>query len=240
MEDDDEPSAPFWMATFSDMATILLTFFVMIVAMSEVEVKKFKAAMSYFQGATGILEHDSITPDLETPVRDDLNRPSPEDIQRYEEVLRYIEAQNLQDKVELHLTDHGMHVVMTDSVMFVSGSADLIEPSRSILALVSEVLQDGVEAIVVEGHTDNKPIRTKVFPSNWELSAARATAVVRFLSERPNALADSQYVAVGYGEYRPVRSNESTFGRAKNRRVEILFSWDQWNSKAAPILPKLR
>jgi chemotaxis protein MotB len=130
-----------------------------------------------------------------------------------------------------------MHVVITDSVMFVSGSAELIEPSRSILALVSQVLSGGVQAVVVEGHTDNDPIRTKVFPSNWELSTARAAAVVRVLASLDTALADSQYVTVGYGEFRPVSSNATPAGRARNRRVEILFSWDQWNSKAAARLP---
>ncbi len=101
-------------------------------------------------------------------------------------------------------------------------------------SLVSQILQRGVEAVVVEGHTDNDPIRTNVFPSNWELSTARASAVVRFLSSLESALADSQYVTVGYGEYRPIVSNQTATGRAKNRRVEILFSWDQWNSKATP------
>ncbi len=99
-DEDDEPSAPFWMATFSDMATILLTFFVMIVAMSEVEVKKFKAALSYFQGSTGILNHDVVTPSVQTPMRQEIDAPTPEDIERYEDVLLYIDAQDFENKVE--------------------------------------------------------------------------------------------------------------------------------------------
>ncbi|MCB0719858.1 MAG: flagellar motor protein MotB [Bacteroidetes bacterium] len=236
-EEDDEPSAPFWMATFSDMATILLTFFVMIVAMSEVEVKKFKAALSYFQGSTGILEHDAATPAIQAPMRENLDQVTAEDLERYEEVLRYIEAQNLEDKVEIFLTDRGMHVVITDSVMFSTGSAELIEPSRSILALVSQVLQEGVESVIVEGHTDDRSIATKVFPSNWELSTARASAVVRFLSDLDNALPDSQYVSIGYGEFRPIATNRTSEGRAKNRRVEILFSWEPWINQATHNLP---
>lgn len=229
-EENDEPSAPFWMATFSDMATILLTFFVMIVAMSEVEVKKFKEALSYFQGSSGILMNEAVAPSPQTTMTSTRQQSaSYEDVMRYEEVLRYLEENELSDRVEVNLTDRGLQVIMTDSVMFSSGDANLTESSKTILALVSQVLQHGVQSVVVEGHTDDRPISTNVFPSNWELSAARSSAVVRYLSRLNNTSSNEDYVAIGYGEHRPVSDNSTPAGRARNRRVEILFSWTKWN-----------
>lgn len=218
----EEPSAPFWMATFSDMATLLLTFFVLIVSMSEVEVKKFKDALSNFPGRTGVLQYESLT-----PARGTINKTGDEGKRRaekFEEVLKYLEENNLEDKVQVNLTREGLHVSITDSVMFAAGRADLLPVSKQILHLVSQVLDDGVHAVRVEGHTDDRPIRTSRFPTNWELSAGRAASVVRYLLELETAHDPAIYSAVGYGEFRPVASNESREGRASNRRVEILFS----------------
>ncbi len=236
-EENDEPSAPFWMATFSDMATILLTFFVMIVAMSEVEVKKFKEALSYFQGRSGILLNEAVAPSPQTQMTSSpQTSASYEDVMRYEEVLQYLDENELSDRVKVNLTDRGLQVIMTDSVMFRSGNAELVESSKTILALVSQVLQHGVRSVVVEGHTDNRPISTNVFPSNWELSAARASAVVRYLSRLNNTSSNEDYVAVGYGEHRPAADNNTASGRARNRRVEILFSWRTWNHQTSQPL----
>jgi chemotaxis protein MotB len=236
-EENDEPTAPFWMATFSDMATILLTFFVMIVAMSEVEVKKFEAALSYFTGRSGILNNEAISPSVQSPTMEQ-GTATYEEVMRYEEVLKYLDENELSERVEVYLTERGLQVTMTDSVMFRSGEAVLLPSSQTILAIVSQVLQQGVQSVVVEGHTDNRPISTKIFPSNWELSAARSTAVVRYLAGLDNALPLDHYVAVGYGEFRPVADNATQEGRNRNRRVEILFSWKKWNHQSSQTLPQ--
>ena len=212
------------MATFSDMVTLLLTFFVMLVAMSEVEVKKFKEALSYFHGNTGLLQHDAVQPTMR---RQDQNKVlSRRQAEQYERLIAYLQENGLEDKVEVELTTEGIHAVMTDSVMFRSGRAELIEPSRTILRMMADLLSAEIAAVVVEGHTDDQPITTALFPSNWELSAARATSVVRFLLEQPRALPPARYSALGHGEHRPVAATATAEGRARNRRVEILFSWD--------------
>ena len=241
IEDDESggPSAPLWMVTYSDMVTLLLTFFVMIVSMSEVEVKKFKAAMSYFQGRTAMLTHDTVRP---TPAQQLVTEDfqSREQAERYETLLEYLEENGLQDKVQVDLTDKGLHIVISDSVMFDTGEAELIEPSRTILRLVAGMVDEKVEAIVVEGHTDNRPIHTGRYPSNWELSTARAASVVRFLLEQENTRGPPRYVAIGYGEYHPVETNETPEGRAANRRVEILFSWEPWQNEINPYLKRIQ
>ncbi len=237
-EDDGEPSAPFWMTTFSDMATLLLTFFVMIVAMSEVEVKKFKEALSFFQGRTGMLQSETFVPSIKSQVI--TQRLTKEQLQKYEELIQYLQEHNLEGKVQVNLTDRGLHLIITDSIMFRSGEAEIIEPSRTILRILAGIIDDRIESVVVEGHTDNRPIHTARYPSNWELSAARAAAVVRFLLEQTDALPPSRYLAVGYGEYHPRDTNETPEGRARNRRVEILFNWEPWpNEHNNPYLKRL-
>ncbi len=237
-EEDEEPSAPFWMTTFSDMATLLLTFFVMIVAMSEVEVKKFKEALSFFQGRTGMLQSETVIPSIKNQVV--TQRLSREQLQKYEELIQYLQEHNLEGKVQVNLTDRGLHLIITDSIMFRSGEAEIIEPSRTILRILAGIIDDRIESVVVEGHTDNRPIHTARFPSNWELSAARAAAVVRFLLEQTDALPPSRYMAVGYGEFHPRDTNATPEGRARNRRVEILFNWEPWqNEHSNPYLKRL-
>lgn len=229
-DENDEPSAPFWMVTFSDMVTILLTFFVMIVAMSEVEVKKFKEALSYFQGHMGIMQHESVQSDMrQQPL---MNFRTKAQAQHYEDLLAYLQSHDLHDKVQVDLKENGIHLVITDSVMFQSGEAELIEPSRTILSLVARLLDEGgIEGVMVQGHTDDQPINTSRFPSNWELSTGRAASVVRFLSQETTTLAPSHFAAIGQGEFHPVDTNDTPEGRARNRRVEILFSWKTWEEE---------
>lgn len=226
------PTAPFWMATFSDMVTLLLTFFVMIVAMSEVEVKKFREALSYFQGRQGLLTYESVAP---PPVNTNYTdvQAKIEDSERYEELLEFLQERDLDEKVRINLTEFGLHAIITDSVMFDTGRAELQRDARGLLARLADVMGDAAASVIVEGHTDDRPIRTSTFPSNWELSAARATSVVRFLLSEPGALDPSAYAAVGHGEFRPLTSNRTAAGRAQNRRVELFFSTHPW-----PLTPQ--
>lgn len=235
-EEDDEPTAPFWMMTFSDMVTLLLTFFVLIVSMSSIEIQKFHEALSYFQGRTGILLNEAVVQSPTTRVINDFR--SIEQSQRYEELLEYLREEGLEDKVRTNLTEHGLHVSITDSVMFDTGSAVLLGESRTLLRRIRDVLGSDVESVVVEGHTDDRPIRTAQFPSNWELAAGRASSVVRFLLEHEEELSPARYQAVGYGEFHPVDTNATQTGRARNRRVEILFSWEPWQNDRTPYLPR--
>jgi chemotaxis protein MotB len=233
-EPDEEPTAPFWMATFSDMVTLLLAFFVMIVAMSEVEVKRFEEALSYFTGQRGMLRQEAAAP---TPVTLSSSIPDFARAERFEQVLEALRERGLLDAVELQLTRDGVHLTLRDSVMFASGEAALIEPARTVLTVVAGILTDLVEEVRVEGHTDNVPIHTERFPSNWELSGARAASVVRFLTDQPDALSPAHYTAMGHGEHRPRATNDTPQGRARNRRVAIFFRWTPWPNAPTPPPP---
>ncbi len=230
--EDGQPAAPHWMVTYSDLITLLLTLFVMIVAMSTIEQDKVNEVFRYFPGHAGFMAAETPYAALES------NRAfrSRQQAERYESVLLFLQQNRLQNKVQVNLTEAGMHVVITDSVMFRSGEADLLEPSRMVLRMVADVLGRDVESVTVTGHTDDRPIATQRFPSNWELSAGRAASVVRFLQEQQTGPGPDKYVAIGRGKYHPVEPNVTEEGRARNRRVEILFRWKQWPKKTSKTL----
>ncbi len=218
-EGDEMPSAPFWMTTFSDMVTLLLTFFVLIVSMSEIEIIKFREALSHFNGQQSVLDYPAVSP----PARP-MEELYESREQSLDELTAYLRERDLEDKVLVNLTAEGVHVSITDSVMFQSGRADLLPTAKKILMKVADVLTPLARGVTVEGHTDDRPIRTANFPSNWELSGARASSVVRFFLQQPTALTPDKYATIGYAEFRPEVSNGTPEGRARNRRVEIRFS----------------
>ncbi|MFN3596100.1 MAG: flagellar motor protein MotB [Rubricoccaceae bacterium] len=237
---DDQPTAPFWMATFSDMVTLLLAFFVMLVAMSEVEVKKFEDALSYFRGQTGMLKSPAMVPMMRpgtpTPPATAAETAAANEA-RYEELLERLREAGVETQVQVDLTPGGLHLTIADSVMFASGEATLLPAAERTLALVAEVIARDVQSVAVEGHTDDRPIATSRYPSNWELSAARAAAVVRFLLDAEDALEPARYQAAGFAEFRPRADNDTPEGRARNRRVEITLSTLPWQNPQTPTTP---
>ena len=133
----------------------------------------------------------------------------------------YLVKNGLQDKVDLEINRRGLVISLKEAGFFDSGSAEIRVSSYSLLAKIAESLGDYNNDIRIEGHTDNIPISTPTFPSNWELSTARATNIVRHLvyyyKFEPEKLS-----ATGYAEFRSVADNSTTEGRAKNRRVDIV------------------
>lgn len=118
-------------------------------------------------------------------------------------------------------TDRGVEVEMKSKMLFTSGSARLSRTAIKLLRDVAGILKSLPNDIVVEGHTDNVPIRTMLFPSNWELSAARAASVVHLLGRFK--MKQDRMAAIGYGEHRPTTDNGSAKGRQKNRRVALII-----------------
>jgi chemotaxis protein MotB len=142
------------------------------------------------------------------------------------EVRSQIEAQaagqGLAGNLSFRLEDRGLVVtVVTDQVLFGSGSAGLVGDGQRLLAVVGQALGGIPNTIMVEGHTDSIPISTSAFPSNWELSTARAGAVVRFFQQQVG-LPAGRLQAAGFGDQRPVDTNDTEAGRARNRRVEVV------------------
>ncbi len=138
----------------------------------------------------------------------------------YEALSRSLSGEIQSGRIQISELQGKMTVRLAEKVLFPSGSATLARDGKSTLAKVADAFKDLKDRIVrVEGHTDNVPIQSAAFPSNWELSAARAIAVVRFLQ---GAGVDPQKLAAaGYGEWQPISPNDTAEGRAQNRRIEI-------------------
>jgi len=124
-------------------------------------------------------------------------------------------------KVRLLETSRGVTIEINDSVLFTAGQARLQPASISAMSVISQVLANTDFPITIEGHTDNVPIATPQFPSNWELSAMRATTVLRLFND--GGVGAERLTAIGYGETRPVETNTTPEGRARNRRVSIMI-----------------
>lgn len=219
--------SPPWMATFSDMMSLLLTFFVLLLSMANFEPTKFALTVQSLQGAFGVLESFPtvpIHPVVKIPKKtgdEQKRKQSLEDARKIKEV---IEAKQLEEAVKVEITEKGMAVLLRDPVGFGSGSADLKEQGKEILGDLGEIIKSNPNLkIRVEGHTDDVPISGK-FASNWELSSARSLSVVRLLSEK-TGITPANMSAVGYGEFRPMVPNTNEQNRALNRRIKIFVDY---------------
>ncbi|PTX16520.1 chemotaxis protein MotB [Halanaerobium congolense] len=229
---DDGGGSPAWMTTFGDMMTLLLVFFVLLYSFSSMDVEKFQGFISALQNQLGVLDGgQTITPDANIEagnIGEDFAQ-APENIQQImQELDNYIESNNLGDRVNVENKRKGLVISLTGEILYELGRADIREQGREVLAMISDILIEIPNDIMIEGHTDDLPIRTDEFPSNWELSTARAVNVIKFLIEERD-FDPARLSAAGYSEYRPVASNNTVEGRAKNRRVEVVVLNSQYN-----------
>jgi chemotaxis protein MotB len=137
----------------------------------------------------------------------------------YEGLVADLEAEVATGQIEIQQLREGLRLSMAQEVLFSSGSAEVNANGRAVLARVAERVREIPHGVEVQGHTDNVPIHSERYPTNWELAGARASRVVRLLEER--GVAPDRLYAVSHGEHSPVAPNDSEIGRAKNRRIEI-------------------
>ena len=233
-EDDEHKCPPCrqkvaaWMTSYSDLVTLILCFFVLLFALSTIDARKFDLAASSFQRAfNGVLTSMptvAVQPEVLTPRLggDAQNKRIAADAAR--QIKQVVANQNMEEAVKVDVTDTGIAIRISGEVSFASGSDRLTPEFIRILEDVMEIVNrtPGRE-IRVEGHTDNIPIRTARFASNWELSAFRALAVVRFLYER--GADPAKMSAVGYGEFRPIAPNDTEANRRQNRRIDVYIEY---------------
>ncbi|MCF7904214.1 MAG: OmpA family protein, partial [Candidatus Marinimicrobia bacterium] len=137
------------------------------------------------------------------------------------EVKKLVKSQDLQQQVKVRMDARGVTLEIASDLAFQVGRADLSYAIEDFLIKLVSTMEKATYAIAVEGHTDNVPIRSAAFPSNWELSAARASAVIRFLTSQ--GIEADKFRAIGFGDTAPKVPNDSAENRAKNRRVDITF-----------------
>jgi len=217
--------APEYMATYGDMMTLLVTFFVLLISYSSMQEAKFSSAMISVKGALGVMKASATStykPQI-TPFFDSKSGEMEFDVKQ---VIQQLEEETKKtgthEKVQITYTNGKIHFRISSPMLFSSGNSKLKENSFSTLNLIAKIMKKSTYDIRVEGHTDNVPINTIIYPSNWELSTARAMSVVRkFVSE---GIAPERFQVIGYGEYRPIATNSTEEGRRLNRRVEIYIS----------------
>ena len=226
-----------WALTFGDMMSLLLTFFVLIVSFSSLQESKFEQAAASLKQAFGVLARPESVIELNEPVVPNHapREPAPEFLYEVRSVQQMLLAEHLEHAVEVEAREEGALFRITAPFLFASGEADLKQQAHPVLERLAGLCLKFPGEVLVEGHTDDVPIRSGRFPTNWELSAARAVAVARYFQR--NGLPAARLAATGYGEYRPVAGNDDAEGRARNRRVEILLRWRGAETPQAGELP---
>ncbi len=213
--------APKWMTTFSDLVTLLLTFFVLLLSMANFDKVKIYQFLGVMAGGVGILEFQ--TPinlaEINTVTRIATKEAVEDSVKRVQEVLEdTVRSQNLEKMISIIKTDKGISIRIMDAVFFTTNSARLLESAKPILDKIIMIVEETPYSLNIEGHTDDTPVGRDSF-FNWELASDRAVSVVRYFSEEgfdPRRLSSS-----GYGEYHPLVPNITSENRARNRRVEI-------------------
>ncbi|MDQ0156559.1 flagellar motor protein MotS [Robertmurraya andreesenii] len=224
--DEHPKGAPAWMVTFSDLVTLILVFFILLFSMSQIDMIKFKAIAESFRGREILDFNPSIVP-LENPPgtqEDNGNEADGEesDLQNLlSEIKTFLGENGLEDVIIANRTERGVVLVLDEQVLFETGEAEIIGGRNAFLDKVGGMLKNMPNLVKVEGHTDNRPITTFRYPSNWELSTARSSSVIRYFVDHFQ-VESARFIAVGYGETRPIVPNDSPENWEKNRRVEIV------------------
>jgi chemotaxis protein MotB len=226
-ESSGSKGAPGWMVTYGDMMSLLLCFFVLLFSFSTIDVVRFKEVIVELQGALGVLSGGPMVLNMgdipqKSIVENQAISPRSQMAEVKQELEKEIKESNLQDSVEVINDERGMMIRFLDKALFDLGKADIKSEAIPILTGVGDAIQSLPNKVLVEGHTDDWPINTPQFPSNWELSTARATAVIHFLIEQ-SGVDPERLSAAGYSMYHPVAPNDSPDNKAKNRRVDVVI-----------------
>ena len=214
---------PSYMVLYANLMTLLMTFFIVLVSMGTIEEEKVKVGLGAFResllsGGLGILwgnipvTFDYLIEQERIKIKKEISTSLKKNLEGTPE-----------EGISVTTTKEGVFIKFSEKVMFELGEADLKPEAKKILEKIVPLLKDYSRSynIRIEGHTDNLSIHNKRFPSNWELSAARAISVVKYFQEKE--LSSERLSAIGYGEYRPLVPNDTAEDRALNRRIEILI-----------------
>lgn len=211
-----------WMTTFNDLMTLLMVFFVLLFAMGSLDSQRFQNFQNGLQSAMGVLNEgrhaaEGLISDRQGAVADRPVEESPAGDRPadFQELIRTT-------GLEAEYTHKGIRLTLNDQLLFQSGSAALTEDGLRLLGQIIAVVKPMQRQVRIEGHTDDRPIATSRYPSNWELSTARAIGVVNFFIDH-GGIPASFFSAAGYGSFRPRVPNDSEAHRAVNRRVEIIL-----------------
>ena len=228
-----------WVISYADFVTMLLALFMVMFATSHMGATKIKDVNKSIQK---VFTNQSVIQNTKEINTDENVKNVEQDVKKEgiledtgdsilegkngildsEAVMEQIKKDiNVDTSVKVLKSDRGVVIRLNDTMLFDPGSAIIKSEAMATLQKISGSLEKFQNPIVIEGHTDSMPIRNEKYPSNWELSTARATNIIKYMVQTYK-LPPSRLSAVGYGEYMPIESNDSPIGRAKNRRVDII------------------
>jgi len=224
-----EEGAPLWVVTFGDLMSLLMCFFVLLLSFSEMDRKKYKMVSGSMAQAFGIQRKKPVfeSPRGQKMIAKEFDQAVI--ITKIEESIKPIideiknEYEELKDAVELEIGEDTVTIRMMGETTFDTGKAELRPVFRMLLKKIGAVLGQTKGEIIIAGHTDNVPLSGGLFGSNLGLSMARAGSVAEYLL-RTTSIDPTRLSTMGFGEYRPLASNDTAQGRRKNRRVEIIVS----------------
>lgn len=213
-----------WMITYSDMITIVLCFFIIFFTFSAEEISALYSIKSSLINRVEKLSNENVKLEEERAslseelfhiknLETDLNTSN-------EEFISFLRNNDFLEDVSITQKENELVIRFKNNILFDSGSAEITEDGYKILDKIADKLKMIDNNFVVEGFTDNIPINTEQFPSNWELSSARAISVVKFFIDEKH-ISDNRISFSGWGERKPIASNSTEEGRALNRRIEV-------------------
>ncbi|MAE69981.1 MAG: flagellar motor protein MotB [Gemmatimonadetes bacterium] len=223
----EEGGAPKWVVTFADMMSLLLAFFVLLLSFSSIQEAKFRELAGSMKGAFGVLESSTAVSINKAPPRSSIATIQIQQqlVQRQIEEL-VGQSDSLGSAVQVDGQEGGeLRIKLSEELLFPSGSGDIRPEASPVLKTLASLLATAAGEVDIEGHTDNRPIRTLRYPSNWELSSDRAMAVLRSLERL--GISPARMSATSFGEFRPVAPNDTPENRARNRRVELRVLMDE-------------
>ncbi len=240
-----EAGAPAWMTSYGDLMTNLLCCFVLLFSMAIVDQQKFEAVASSLRAAfsnqsISTFEEEkkdsiiNLLPDVQPGNQpdetDDIDGEKPDAVsekmtvaEAKAEIEQLIEGMGLNENIKV-IEEKDIVIFRVDSlILFDSGKADLKESGKPVIEQIGKVMKKLNIDILVQGHADDRPISTSIFPSNWELSTKRATNVVKYLMSKCGI--EGKYLtATGNAEYKPIAPNDTEYNRQKNRRIDIVVA----------------
>jgi chemotaxis protein MotB len=204
-----------WAVTYGDLMSYLMIFFLVLFSFSvtrsdKTKSRKYEESLSNIQKAFGGKANSQVI---------ERARAQEQESQVEDNLKASVVSGELKNLVQIQSTERKVKLVLTEGVLFSSGRADLKEPAKKVLAPIAAELKKIPNSVIIEGHTDNVPVRSGKYESNWELSMARAYSVLRFMQEQ--GISQKHLAGIGYGENVPVADNSTAEGRARNRRIEI-------------------
>ncbi len=222
-----------WLVSYADFMTLLFILFIVLFSFSQIDAKKYQEVASslstQFSGGGGLSGGGNPVMNMPgTGPGNGTEELTPEQKEKKalaklsKDIEEYANEKGVKSNINLRYGERGLCISITGTVLYQDASATLTPEAKEFIKVISDQLKTLPNHIRVEGHTDNRPIITKEFPSNWELSAARSVNLVRYFIEELT-FDPTRLSVAGYGEYRPVASNDTTEGRSKNRRIEIII-----------------